>query len=63
MSTSTQCLECRRYQGAWSCEAFPEMDSIPDDIATGEFDHTNPHEGDNGLRFVPEKQKSRAGRK
>jgi len=33
------------------CAAFPN--GIPEEILDGEFDHTQPHEGDHGLRFVP----------
>lgn len=50
MSLSTQCLLCARYRGLGQCAAFPE--GIPGDIFTGEFDHTEPHEGDHGLQFV-----------
>ena len=45
------CFGCRRYRGdSLSCEAFP--DGIPDDIASGDFDHHESHDGDHGLRFV-----------
>lgn len=33
------------------CLAFP--DGIPDDILDGEFDHTDPHEGDGGIMYEP----------
>lgn len=32
-----------------ACDAFP--DGIPEDIQTGEFDHTQPHEGDHGITY------------
>lgn len=46
---STQCLNCKNYLGALTCRAFP--DGIPEKIVTGQFDHTQPYEGDNGIRF------------
>ena len=33
------------------CEAFPQ--GIPEEIWVGEFDHTKPYPGDNGIRFEP----------
>lgn len=33
------------------CKAFPK--GIPFSILRGEFDHTKPYEGDNGVRFEP----------
>ena len=36
-----------------SCEAFPE--SIPNEIAYGNNDHTKPFPGDNGIQFEEEK--------
>jgi hypothetical protein len=32
-----------------ACDAFPK--GIPDEIFWGAFDHTQPFEGDNGIRF------------
>ena len=51
--------ECKYYTGVKNdgdettervvCEAFP--DGIPDEIAYGENDHTEPFEGDSGISF------------
>lgn len=34
------------------CAAFP--DGVPDEIVRLGFDHRNPYEGDNGIRFTPD---------
>ena len=51
---SNQCKLCQHYQrenesGKLHCIAFP--DGIPIEIITGEYDHTNPFNGDNGIRW------------
>ena len=52
---SNQCLECSRLGGSknggfgFVCEAFPS--GIPDEIITGETDHTEPVDGDHGIQF------------
>lgn len=48
---STQCLECKHYQGFHACRAFPG--GIPEAIFTGQHDHRQPFDGDNGIRFEP----------
>ena len=48
---STQCLECKHYEGVGSCVAYP--DKIPAIIFTGEHDHRKPYPGDNGIQFEP----------
>lgn len=48
---STQCLECKQYQGFHACRAFPG--GIPAAIFTGQHDHRQPFDGDNGVRFDP----------
>jgi hypothetical protein len=52
MTPIVQCYVCERYymqnQGD-SCKAYP--DGIPEEILTGEHDHTTPYKGDNGIQF------------
>lgn len=45
-----QCRECRHIRQDYSCDAFP--DGMPWDIVMG-FDHSQPLDGDNGIRFEP----------
>lgn len=47
-----RCPTCTRYRGDMTCAAFPE--EIPTEIATGEFDHKNPHPDDQGIQWDPE---------
>ena len=51
MSYSEQCFLCAHYQGALTCEAFPER--IPQDVLDGTADHRKPFKGDNGIRWEP----------
>lgn len=51
---SDQCLECKHYEGMHVCKAYPEK--IPMEIFTGQHDHTEPYEGDNGIQFEPIKE-------
>jgi hypothetical protein len=46
------CTFCKhlKEQGR-TCKAFPEKDSIPMEIWTGENDHKKPYSGDHGIRF------------
>ena len=46
-----QCFVCGRYINKGRCYAFPN--GIPEEILTGEFDHSKPYPGDNGIRFEP----------
>lgn len=46
-----QCPTCKHYNGTFTCDAYP--DRIPDEILTGEYDHTEPFEGDNGIQYEP----------
>ncbi len=50
---SPVCTYCKHWRadGTRTCAAFPEEDSIPWEIWTGENTHEQPHEGDNGIRF------------
>lgn len=57
------CRDCIHYQGMkerlstmtddfdFVCVAFPA--GIPQEILSGEFDHSEEYEGDKGLRFTP----------
>lgn len=48
------CLVCTRVhdpETPATCDAFPE--GIPSPILLGEFVHTEPYEGDRGLKFKP----------
>ena len=51
----SQCLECKHFLGARGeklglrCEAFPN--GIPEEILSGEVDHTKPVNGDHGIQF------------
>jgi len=55
-----QCIICKHYTDSYvrkkdyymtvhTCDAFPK--GIPHDIVFGTFDHTLPHDGDNGIKF------------
>ena len=45
-----QCMNCKNYSNEFKCDAFPQR--IPDDIFTGEFDHTEKHpDQDNDILF------------
>ena len=54
MIQSIQCITCKHYLGAITCEAYP--DEIPFEIVSGDHDHTQPYPGDNGIRFEPIKE-------
>lgn len=49
VAAGSLCFACKRWNGG-TCEAFPE--GIPASIMFDGFDHRQPHEGDNGKRFV-----------
>jgi hypothetical protein len=51
---SDQCISCRHYRGALSCDAFKK---IPQKILEGTHDHTEPFRGDGGIRFEPLEKK------
>jgi len=46
-----QCSGCKHYIDNLVCGAFKKK--IPNEILTGEHDHTKPYKGDNGIRFEP----------
>ena len=51
-SSTNQCTHCIfKMANKPACVAFPR--GIPADIIAGLFDHSNPHDGDGGIRFVP----------
>jgi len=51
MQIDLQCAFCKHLNGPRKCDAFAV---IPDVIfITGEHDHTQPYEGDNGIQFEP----------
>lgn len=58
MNEVAACFDCRRrhskkdrpIDGVQTCAAYPM--GIPADILGMEVNHRDPHEGDNGLRFV-----------
>ncbi len=54
---SSQCMQCIFRMAAKAvCVAFPR--GIPTDISNGEFDHTQPHADDGGIRFVSMRRSS-----
>ena len=46
-----QCLNCQRYRGGRTCEAFPK--GIPEFVWDDMVPHTRQLEGDDGLLFMP----------
>jgi hypothetical protein len=57
MIRCSPCAECKHLQPnrpgvPIHCAAFPA--GIPDVILDGDFDHRQPYEGDNGVRYEPD---------
>lgn len=50
---SVQCAICKHSRGDNTCEAFPK--GIPEVILTGVHDHSEPYDGDHGIRFEEDK--------
>lgn len=49
--TTGACARCIfKMAGKSACVAFPR--GIPAEILAGQFDHSQPYEGDGGIRFV-----------
>lgn len=48
---NSSCRTCRHHLVGQRCMAFPE--GIPDDIWTGRNPHTEPVDGDHGIRYEP----------
>lgn len=45
-----KCNKCIHvHDDGMTCDAFP--DGIPGEILSGEFNHIEPYDGDNGIRF------------
>ncbi len=50
--TVSECSRCiYRLHDGLACVAFPW--GIPDEIRSGQVQHTSPYPGDGGFRFVP----------
>jgi hypothetical protein len=45
------CLSCAHTNNDGTCKAFPE--GIPLEIVSGEVNHMQPYEGDNGIQYEP----------
>ena len=45
------CMTCRHWLGGTSCRAFPNKD-IPADVLYGMNNHSEPLEGDDGIRYA-----------
>jgi len=47
-----KCVYCKHFNHLeWNCMAY--TGGIPEEILTGEIDHTKPYKGDNGIQFEP----------
>jgi hypothetical protein len=46
---SDQCMRCKHFLGRLTCLAYPT--GIPEEILTGEVDHSEPQEGDHDIQF------------
>lgn len=51
VTISEQCATCKNWTIALSCRAFP--DGIPDEILSGEVDHSKSYPGDSGILYDP----------
>ena len=51
MPQSDQCMTCKHYLGSGQCAAY--LERIPQEILTGEVDHSKPYKGDNGITREP----------
>ena len=61
MPISTQCIDCYHYLGDNKCDAFPK--DIPYRIRSGQHDHREPFDNDNGIRFESLEKKLEENRK
>ena len=49
MTLKFLCQSCEHFRGGGRCDAFPA--GIPDEILTGDNDHSGPVDGDGGIRY------------
>ena len=54
---TSQCGICKYAKGGLTCAAYPR--GIPEEILTGEVDHTEPYKGDHGIQFEEYKPNAR----
>jgi hypothetical protein len=45
----SKCLSCKHWATGATCIAFPK--GIPADILSNDHDHSNPYDGDGGVRY------------
>lgn len=55
MTVFPQCFDCKHFRpgAGYTCDAFPDPPGIPEPILVNDHDHTEPYDGDHGIRFEP----------